>query len=205
MSTSGYLVPASTVRIEHEVSRSRFIATLSYAATVQEARALIAAARAEMPDATHHVYAFKVGYGASVTEGLSDDGEPTGTAGPPVLAVLRGADVGDTVIVVTRYFGGTKLGTGGLVRAYGNAARAVIAATVTREKVEMRRLGLTLPYSLYERARLIAANHRALIDDEVFEAEVTLYLTLPVTAIEPFAAAIRELSAGRVAPVPLDG
>jgi uncharacterized YigZ family protein len=205
MSVSSYFVPASTVRTEHEVNRSRFIATLSYAPTVQEARASIAAIRAEMQDATHHVYAFKVGYGASVTEGLSDDGEPAGTAGPPVMAVLRGADVGDTVIVVTRYFGGTKLGTGGLVRAYGDAARAVIAAMVTREKIEMRRLGLTLPYALYERARLIAANHRALIDDEVFEAEVTLYLTLPVTTLEAFTAAIRDLSAGRVTPVLLDG
>jgi uncharacterized YigZ family protein len=205
MSVSSYFVPTSTVRIEHEVSRSRFIATLSNAATVQEARASIAAIRAEMPDATHHVYAFKVGYGASVTEGLSDDGEPAGTAGPPVMAVLRGADVGDTVIIVTRYFGGTKLGTGGLVRAYGDAARAVIAAMVTREKIEMRRLRLTLPYTLYERARLIAANHRALIDDEVFEVEVTLYLTLPVTTLEAFTAAIRDLSAGRVTPVLLDG
>jgi uncharacterized YigZ family protein len=201
---SSYFVPASTACIEHKVSRSRFIATLSNAATVQEARAFIAAIRAEMPDASHHVYAFKIGYGASITEGVSDDGEPTGTAGPPVLAVLRGADVGDAVIVVTRYFGGTKLGTGGLVRAYGDAARAVIAAMVTREKVEMHRLGLTLPYALYERARLIAANHGALIDDEVFEAEVTLYLTLPITAVESFTTAIRELSAGRVAPVLLD-
>src|SRR5512142_772503 len=130
---SSYFVPASTVRAEHEVSRSRFIATLSNTATVQEARAFIAAVRAEMPDATHHVYAFKVGYGASVTEGLSDDGEPTGTSGPPVLAVLRGAEVGDVAIVITRYFGGTKLGTGGLVRAYSDAARAAVAAMTTIE------------------------------------------------------------------------
>src|SRR5690348_4882092 len=115
-----YRIPAATTRIEHEVSRSRFIATLGNAATVEAARGFIAEIRAEMPDASHHVYAFKVGYGSSVTEGLSDDGEPTGTAGPPVLAVLRGADIGDAALVVTRYFGGTKLGTGGLVRAYSD-------------------------------------------------------------------------------------
>lgn len=199
-----YRIPATTTRIEHQVSRSRFIATLANAPTVEAARQFIASIRAEMPNATHHVYAFKVGFGGSVTEGLSDDGEPTGTSGPPVLAVLRGANIGDAVLVVTRYFGGIKLGTGGLVRAYSDAARAVIAATPTEEKVERRHLGLTLPYSLYERVKLIAAAHGATIDDEAFEAEITLYLTLPLTAIEPFTAAIRELGAGRLTPTLLD-
>ncbi|SRR5581483_5721740 len=199
-----YRIPATTTRIEHQVSRSRFIATLANAPTVEAARQFIASIRTEMPDATHHVYAFKVGFGASVTEGLSDDGEPAGTSGPPVLAVLRGANIGDAVLVVTRYFGGIKLGTGGLVRAYSDAARAVIAATPTEEKVERRHLGLTLPYSLYERVKLIAAAHGATIDDEAFEAEITLYLTLPLTAIEPFTAAIRELGAGRLTPTLLD-
>ncbi len=202
---SRYRIPAATTRIEHEVSRSRFIATLTNAATVEAAREFIGGIRAEMPDASHHVYAFKVGYGASVTEGLSDDGEPTGTAGPPVLAVLRGAEIGDAALVVTRYFGGTKLGTGGLVRAYGDAARAVLAAAPTREKVELRHIGLTLPYSLYERVKLIAAAHDAMIDDEAFEADVTLYLTMPVDSVEPFTAAVRDASAGRVSPMALDG
>ncbi len=199
-----YRIPAATTRIEHEVSRSRFIATLANAPTVEAAREFIAGSRAETPDASHHVYAFKVGYGASVIEGLSDDGEPTGTAGPPALAVLRGAEIGDAVLVITRYFGGTKLGTGGLVRAYGDAARAVIAAAPTQEKVERRHIGLTVPYALYDRLKLIAAAHHATIDDETFEAEVTLYLTLPLDSLEPFTAAIREMSAGRVYPTPLD-
>jgi uncharacterized YigZ family protein len=195
-----YRIPAATHRIEHEVSRSRFVATLGNVATVSAAREFVAAIRAEMSDASHHVYTFKVGYGASVTEGLSDDGEPTGTAGPPVMAVLRGADIGDAVLVVTRYFGGTKLGTGGLVRAYGDAARAVIAATPTCEKVERQELGIDIPYSLYERIKLIAAAHDATIDDETFEGEVTLYLTMPLESVEPFTAAVREVSAGRVIP-----
>jgi uncharacterized YigZ family protein len=199
-----YVIPAATHRIEHEVSRSRFIATLGNVATVTTAREFIAAIRAEMPDASHHVYAFKVGYGASVTEGLSDDGEPTGTAGPPVMAVLRGAAIGDAVLVVTRYFGGTKLGTGGLVRAYGDAARAVIALTPTCEKVERQHLGISIPYSLYERLKLIAAAHDATIDDETFEADVTLYLTMPLESVEPFTAAVREVSAGRVIPTLFD-
>ncbi len=200
-----YRIPAARARIEHEVSRSRFIATLDNTPTVEAARAFIAGIRAEMPDATHHVYAFKVGYGPSVTEGLSDDGEPTGTAGPPALAVVRGADVGDVALVVTRYFGGTKLGTGGLVRAYGDAARAAVAAMQTIEKVERRQLGITVPYALYERVKGIAAAHQAVIDDETFEADVTLYVTMPLDLIEPFAAAVRDASAGRITPTLLDG
>jgi uncharacterized YigZ family protein len=195
-----YLIPAAPVRVETEVSRSRFIASLANAPTVEAARAYIATIRTEMPDASHHVYAFKVGYGPSITEGVSDDGEPTGTAGPPSLAVLRGAEVGDVVLVVTRYFGGTKLGTGGLVRAYGDAARTAIAAMTTREKVYLRQLGLTLPYNFYERVKLLLPDYEATLDDESFETDVTLYLTMPLEIVDRFSEAIRELSSGRVTP-----
>ncbi len=99
--------------------------------TVDEAKAFLAAVRAEMPDANHHVYAYRVGFGNSVIEGMSDDGEPSGTSGPPVLAVLRGSGIGDVIVVVTRYFGGTKLGTGGLVRAYSEGARAGLESLAT--------------------------------------------------------------------------
>ncbi|HLY27947.1 MAG TPA: YigZ family protein [Aggregatilineales bacterium] len=201
--TQGYRVPASSVHVEHEVSRSRFIASLANVPTVQAARDAIASVRAEMPDASHHVYAFKVGYGASVVEGLSDDGEPTGTAGPPVMAVLRGAEIGDTLIVVTRYFGGIKLGTGGLVRAYSDAARAALAAMTTQEKIERRQLGLTVPYPLYERAKSLALEYGARVDDETFAGDITLYLTLPVREFEAFSSAIRDLSAGKITPVEL--
>jgi uncharacterized YigZ family protein len=201
--TTRYLIPAAPVRIETEVLRSRFIASLSPAGTVEAARGFVAACRAEMPDANHHVYAFKVGYGASVIEGVSDDGEPTGTAGPPILAILRGTDVGDVALVVTRYFGGTKLGTGGLVRAYSDAAHAAIDAMTTHEKVARQSIGFTLPYSLYERVKRMLSTYEAALDDEIFEGDITLYLTLPVEQIEPFSVAIRELSAGRVIPTVL--
>lgn len=201
---SQYRIPASTIRVETEVSKSRFIATLGMAETAAAARAFIAAVRADMPDASHHVYAFRAGYGSSITEGVSDDGEPPGTAGPPVLAVVRGALVGDIVLVVTRYFGGIKLGTGGLVRAYGDAARAALAAMTTREKIVMTRLGLSLPYPLYERIKLLAAAHHAQIEGEEFEADITLYLTLPADSLPAFSIALRDLSAGKIAPVILD-
>src|SRR5690606_7514798 len=93
--TNPYPIPARTTRIENVVVNSRFIATAARADSVDEAKAFIQSIRAEMPDATHHVYAFKIGYGGSIIEGMSDDGEPSGTSGPPVLAVLRGAEIGD--------------------------------------------------------------------------------------------------------------
>lgn len=199
-----YPIPAQTTRVETLVINSRFIATAARADTVDTARRFIQAIRAEMPDATHHVYAFKVGYGSNVIEGMSDDGEPSGTAGPPVLAVLRGADLGDVVVVVTRYFGGTKLGTGGLVRAYTDAARQVLAALPTELKIEKRMVGLTIPYHFFERVRLLLEAHRAVIEDQEFSAEVTLYATIPVDQLESLAAAVQNLTAGQVAVVPLD-
>lgn len=201
---SGYNIPAATIRIENRVVNSRFIATIGPAQTVDEAKAFIAAVRAEMPDASHHVHAFKVGYGGSITEGMTDDGEPSGTAGPPVLAVIRGADLGDVVIVVTRYFGGTKLGTGGLVRAYGDAARTALQELPITRRIEKTAIGLSVDYSLYEQARRLLAQHEAAIDDEAFAADVTLYATIPTDNLEALTADIQELTAGQIEPMILD-
>lgn len=199
-----YPVPARTTRIESVVVNSRFIATIGRAGSVSEAKAFIQAIRDEMPDATHHVYAFKIGYGGSITEGMTDDGEPSGTAGPPVLAVLRGTDIGNVVIVVSRYFGGTKLGTGGLVRAYGGAAKAAIAALPVEFKIEKRYVGITVHYSLYERLRLLLDEHRAEIDEEDFTTDVTVYAHIPADQLPSLSAELQELTAGQAAPVLLD-
>ncbi len=101
--TAGYRIPANTAETEIVRLNSRFIAVAGYVGTVAEAREFIHERRKLHPDASHHVYAFRVGYGNSVQEGVSDDGEPSGTSGPPIMAVLRGSDLGDTVVVVTRY------------------------------------------------------------------------------------------------------
>ena len=123
---SFYQVPAQETHTEIRVRNSRFIATIAPAFTVAEAKLFIAHIRDAYPTASHHVPAFLIGHGATVTAHCSDDGEPAGTAGRPILAILQGSGLGDVVVVVTRYFGGSKLGTGGLVRAYGNAVRAVL-------------------------------------------------------------------------------
>jgi uncharacterized YigZ family protein len=199
-----YFIPAHQHRIETEVARSRFITTIARAATVEEARSLLAQIRSEMPDASHHVYAFRIGHGPSVIEGMSDDGEPSGTSGPPTLAVLRGSGLGDIVLVTTRYFGGTKLGTGGLVRAYSEAAHLALNSLKTEAKIEKRLLGIELPYSLYEQCKLLIQQHEGVIEDEDFGGEVTLMVRFPVFQIGSFTADLSDLSSGRVTPIPID-
>jgi uncharacterized YigZ family protein len=186
------------------VSNSRFICTIDRVTTAAEVKPYLARLRAEMPDASHHVYAFRIGYGNSVIEGMSDDGEPPGTAGPPVLAVLRGSPLGDILVAVTRYFGGTKLGTGGLVRAYGDAARQGLASLPTETNILKKMLGIEVPYPLYERVQRLVAEHQGTIEDQAFTADVTLMVNMPVETIPAFTQALRELSKGRVEPVMLD-
>jgi uncharacterized YigZ family protein len=196
-STAGNFVPAGPARAEIRASNSRFIASVAPSATVEAARAVIAGIRAEMPDATHHVYAYIIGHGATTTLGMSDDGEPAGTAGRPALAVLRGSGLGDITLVITRYFGGTLLGTGGLVRAYGDAAKAVLALVPREEKIERRALELALPYAAYEPARRLVAAHAGSIMAEEFAADVTMRVLLPIAHIAAFTREIEALTAGQ--------
>jgi len=203
-SETPYLVPAARHRIETEVARSRFITTVDRVETVDQAKAFIASIRTEMPDASHHVYAFRVGFGATVTEGMSDDGEPSGTSGPPTLSILRGSDIGDIALVTTRYFGGTKLGTGGLVRAYSEAAHIALNELITEEKIEKRLLGIELPYSLFEQTKLLVAEHAGVIEEEDFAAEVMLMVRFPLVNVPDFTIALRDLSAGKVEPIHMD-
>lgn len=190
-------IPAERAHAEIRVVNSRFVADIAPAATVEQAKAFVAAIRAEMPDATHHVYAYIVGHGATTTLGMSDDGEPPGTAGRPTMAVLKGSGLGDAALVVTRYFGGTLLGTGGLVRAYGDAARAVLQIVPREEKVERRTLAIALPYAAYEPARRLIAGHAGEILDEAFAADVTLWARLPLAEVAALTRAIEELTAGQ--------
>ena len=204
MMPDSYLIPAQTLRTEIVIRKSRFITTVDHAATVTQARAVIAGVRAEMPGANHHVYGFRVGYGKTVTEGMSDAGEPSGTAGPPTLAVLRGCGIGDIALVTTRYFGGTKLGTGGLVRAYTESAQTALAQLQSELKVERRRVGIELPYSLYDIVKLMIEAHNGVVEDEVFDGVVMLVARFVAADLPRFAAALRERSAGQIAPVDLD-
>jgi uncharacterized YigZ family protein len=201
MASPYHRIPGGIHRTDIVVVNSRFITTIAPAAFPEDAKRFIAGIRAEMPDASHHVYGFRAGYGNSVVEGMSDDGEPGGTAGPPTLAVLRGADIGDIVLVTTRYFGGTKLGTGGLVRAYTEAAQTALASLPTILKAPKEKIGIDLPYHLYESVKRLIQQHHGTLDEEVFADVVTLFVTFLKDDVAAFTAQLTTLSAGQISPV----
>lgn len=199
-----YQVPAEEVRSEITVINSRFIATLTRASSVDEAKSFIARIRDEFQDATHNVPAYIIGYGSSVISHCSDDGEPPGTAGKPILSVLNGSHLGDVVIVVTRYFGGTKLGTGGLVRAYTNAAKSAVEIVTRVYKIPSYTLMIGAPYSLFELIRLKIEEYEGIILEEVFGSEVTITARLPEENLANFQETLMNLSRGELELVILD-
>ena len=134
------------------VKNSRFLAELFPVATQEEARARLAAQKTRWPDIRHVVHAFAIGPQANIL-GCSDDGEPAGTAGRPALEVLKGSGVTNVLLTIARWFGGTKLGTGGLVHAYGDAARGVLATAQTREIIAQASLTVTVPFAAADAAR----------------------------------------------------
>ena len=201
--SDGYPVPAERVQIEIVVNRSRFLTTVELATSVAGARVRLADLRSELASAHHHVYAFRVGFGNTITEGMSDDGEPTGTAGPPTLAVLRGAGIGDILLVTARYFGGVKLGTGGLARAYTASAQEALRALKTELKVQRQTVGLELPYTFYNLAKRLIAAHNGTIEDEVFDEQILVIVDFITADLDRFTSEIGERTAGKVLPVTL--
>jgi uncharacterized YigZ family protein len=193
-----YSIPLHEIRREQVVVNSRFIATLAPVFSIDEARAFIARVRKEFADASHNVPAYIIGGGNTVTEYFSDDGEPSGTAGKPALTVLRGSGLGDVAVVVTRYFGGTQLGTGGLVKAYTESTQMVARAVERGRRVPVHVAMVAIPYSLLERVRLLIAHQNGQIIDEEFAGDITMTLQFPVESFDMFQNELREMSAGKL-------
>lgn len=193
-----YSVPLTEIRRELMVSNSRFISTLAPAFSIDEARAFMARIKHEFADASHNVPVYIIGGGNTVTEYFSDDGEPSGTSGKPALAVMRGSGLGDAVLVITRYFGGTLLGTGGLVKAYTESAQLAVNAVGRGQRVPVHIAMIALPYNLLERLRLVVTRQRGEVLGEDFAADITMTVRLPVDSFESFQNDLRELSAGKL-------
>jgi uncharacterized YigZ family protein len=196
--SKSYLVPLNEIRREHIVVNSRFIATLAPVSGIDEARAFLRRVKKEFADASHNVPAYIIGGGNTVTEYSSDDGEPAGTAGRPVLTVLRGSGLGDVAVVVTRYFGGTLLGTGGLVKAYTESTQLVVNAVGRGRRVPVHVAMAAIPYNLLERVRLLVARNQGEVLGEDYAADITMTLQFPVESYEGFQNELRELSAGKL-------
>ncbi|NOT03910.1 MAG: YigZ family protein [Anaerolineales bacterium] len=193
-----YSVPLNEIRRELMVANSRFISTLAPAFSIDEARAFMARIKHEFADASHNVPVYIIGGGNTVTEYFSDDGEPSGTSGKPALAVMRGSGLGDAVLVITRYFGGTLLGTGGLVKAYTESAQLAVNAVGRGQRVPVHIALIALPYNLLERLRLVVTRQRGEVLGEDFAADITMTVRLPVDSFESFQNDLRELSAGKL-------
>ncbi len=138
--------PAKKIRFQQKIKGSKFIASLASAYSLEEAEKFLHRINKEFWDATHNVYAYKIGYGQNLVEKASDDGEPSGSSGPPVLQAINGSELTNTIIVVTRYFGGTKLGIGGLIRAYGDTAAKALEKVPRKELKLMANLVVKVPY-----------------------------------------------------------
>ncbi len=187
-------VPGETVA-EIEVKKSKFIARLAPLSSSAEARAFLDRIRDENKRARHNVHAFRL-YDGGV--GFSDDGEPQGTAGKPVMDVLAGSGIVNAGIVVTRYFGGILLGTGGLVRAYSDAARAVLdgSPVVTMQSVFEYRC--RFDYSRYGRISALVPEFGGEIDDTIYSDNIDLVFYIPENRADSFSSALSELTLGAV-------
>jgi uncharacterized YigZ family protein len=193
-----YDIPAETRRTEDTILRSRFITTLGHADSIDEARAFIAGVADEFADATHNCWAYVVGPpGDTSRVGMSDAGEPHGTAGRPMLDVLLGSGVGDIVAVVTRYYGGTKLGRGGLVRAYGNGVKAALESLSVTKLVKTVSLRVTAGYADVSNIKHSLQRFEAEIADEEYGTEVTLRVVLPLEHERGFSEAMAGMTNGR--------
>ena len=193
-----YPIPAREHRAEEVIQKSRFITALAHAPDAQTAHTVVEAIRAEFPDATHHCWAFVAGPpGDTASIGMSDDGEPHGTAGRPMLTTLLHSNVGEIVAVCTRYYGGTKLGTGGLSRAYSGGVKLALEGLPTREKVERVTLTVTVDYDAVDGLQRLFPGVEGLVEEEDYGERVTFRISVPEERVSELKDAVAELTRGR--------
>ena len=199
------LAPEDLHRCEEIVRRSRFIVSLAHTPTPEAAKSFIERIKQEFPDATHNCWAYAAGApGQTSKVGYSDDGEPHGTAGRPMLTMLLHGGVGELSAVVTRYFGGIKLGTGGLVRAYQGMVKLGLETLPTREHMIPARVEVVLDYPHITVFRRLLPDYRATVASENFGVDATYELLLPDQNIPALETALTELTDGAVLITRLD-
>lgn len=188
-----YIIPAGYGEAEHVDKKSRFIGQVQHVESESEAMAFVESVRRRRDDATHNVWAYVLANGALR---WSDDGEPGGTSGQPTLNVFRQAGVCDVCCVVTRYFGGVLLGSGGLVRAYSKAASLALEAAGLARMAEWRRVRVLCSYAQYERVRRLLGDFGAEDQEASFGADVEIGALLPADSGGSFSARLADLTAG---------
>jgi len=191
-------VPTRSRTAELEIKKSLFIAAAHPVSSEEEAKEIIRRIREEHPKSSHVVWAFVLGDENTQHLGMSDDGEPRGTAGKPALSTLQYSGLTNILVTIVRYFGGTKLGTGGLVKAYTDSTKAVIDEIPRKRLVDETVLDLRFGYHYYEGIKKVLTEHKARIESEDFGTEISLKLRIETEHAGELKQALGELTNGTV-------
>lgn len=206
MNTQPYLIPAQAVVFEEEIKKSHFITYLAHTPSIETAKAFVEHIKTKHADARHNCWGFVAGRpDDSMMWGFSDDGEPSGTAGKPILAQLSGSGVGEISAVVTRYYGGIRLGTGGLVKAYGGGVQQALKQLQTIEKKITTFVTLQLDYGFMPLAQSLFSQFGVQEVDAQYSDEVALTLEVEVRQLEAFSQAIINKSGAKALITPING
>nr|CBA71814.1 conserved hypothetical protein [Arsenophonus nasoniae] len=197
------MIPAESVVVTEEIKKSRFITYLEHTDGVVEAKNFIQTIKHKYPDARHHCWAYVAGRPDDCQQlGFSDDGEPTGTAGKPMITQLLASHIGEISVVVVRYFGGIKLGTGGLVRAYGNSVQQALSLLNTQQKVLQKYYLIYCEYAHIKMVEQLIQQSAGQILVREYSENVILEISLPANAEQKFADKLRNLSRGALNLIP---
>lgn len=200
-----YRVPAARHRVEQLIDRSRFVCTIERVVDAGEAQAFLRALNAEFSDATHNCWAYVIGPPGSTSRiGMSDAGEPHGTAGRPMLTVLLNSGVGDIAAIVTRYYGGIKLGTGGLVKAYSGSVQLGLASLALVERVDALDVTVSVGYPAISAVQQLLPGCEAELLEQEFAADARFRLRIPRTRLADLRSALADATRGQ-ATVRIDG
>jgi len=191
-----YFEPASEGTAELVIKKSRFLGTARRVVSPDEVKEWVRSERERHPAARHVVHAFLIGPPNSEIAGMHDDGEPKGTAGRPVLEVIRGSGLRNVLVLVTRYFGGTRLGTGGLVHAYSDCARAALQNTPRRIVRPEQAVQISFPYGFYDSFLKLAVELECRIVSEQFREAVEVEMLVPEEQLDSFRIRLNDICRG---------
>lgn len=191
------LRPGEVFRVEQTIKRSRFIASVGHSPGVEEAKAFIEQIKTEFEDARHNCWAYCAGAaGSSDRIGASDDGEPHGTAGRPMLTAVTHSGIGEVTVVVTRYFGGILLGTGGLVKAYQSSVKMALEAVPTRIRTKTKRIKFSVEHRFVNQVLRKIENANGRILEKSFDMDADFEVEIPEDLAQSFAKELEELTRG---------
>jgi len=199
MAPNRYPIPAELFRCEIEVKHSRFITSIASTDTAEAALTFITKIKQEFPDATHNCWAYLIGPPGSTDRiGLSDDGEPHGVAGKPMLTTIQHSGLGDITTVVTRYFGGTKLGKGGMVKAYTLAVKTALEQLKVAEKIDWVNLSARFDYQFLDSIERLLPDFEVVLQEKLFAEKINLQLKLPAENCADLCTRLTDLTSGLI-------